>query len=113
MRGAAVTDSQGDLKFEQLFIVVPLVACLLALSVWPEFKVGDPKRWEDVLCIEYVRNNELDVRKVFDQFKYGWTNAIDDDDEAMIVTMVYGLAAGEVSEKDFAEWLRTSAVKAR
>ena len=33
-------------------------------------------------------------------------------DEAMIVTMVYGLAAGEVSETKFAEWLRASAVKA-
>src|SRR5260221_7443809 len=32
-------------------------------------------------------------------------------DEAMIVTMVYVLAAGEVSERDFAEWLRASAVK--
>jgi phytoene dehydrogenase-like protein len=43
----------------------------IALSVWPEFKVGEPERWADVLCIEYVRNHELDVRKVFDQFKYG------------------------------------------
>lgn len=30
-------------------------------------------------------------------------------DEAMIVTMVYGVAAGEVSEFQFADWLRASA----
>lgn len=33
-------------------------------------------------------------------------------DEAMIVTMVYGLAAGDVSEGAFADWLRQSAEKA-
>ncbi len=33
-----------------------------------------------------------------------------DFDEAMIVTMVYGLAAGEVSEEQFAFWLRAAAV---
>jgi death-on-curing protein len=32
-----------------------------------------------------------------------------DFDEAMIVTMVYGLAAGEVSEGQFAVWLRAGA----
>ena len=38
-------------------------------------------------------------------------NGIEADfDEAMIVTMVYGLAAGEVAEDRFAEWLRASAV---
>lgn len=31
-------------------------------------------------------------------------------DEAMIVTMVYGLAAGEVQEDQFAAWLRAAAV---
>ena len=31
-------------------------------------------------------------------------------DEAMIVTMVYGIAASEVSELQFADWLRASAV---
>ena len=31
-------------------------------------------------------------------------------DEAMIVTMVYGVAASEVSELQFADWLRASAV---
>ena len=31
-------------------------------------------------------------------------------DEAMIVTMVYGLAAGEIKEDRFAEWLRGAAV---
>jgi death-on-curing protein len=36
-------------------------------------------------------------------------NGIDADfDEALIVTMVYGLAAGEVTEDKLAEWLRTS-----
>lgn len=30
-------------------------------------------------------------------------------DEAMIVTMVYGLAAGEINEDAFAVWLRSSA----
>ncbi len=31
-------------------------------------------------------------------------------DEAMIVTMVYGLAAGEVTETAFASWLRESSI---
>ena len=31
-------------------------------------------------------------------------------DEAMIVTMVYGLAASEVTEDQFAVWLRSSAI---
>ena len=31
-------------------------------------------------------------------------------DEAMIVTMVYGLAAGDVQEDQFAAWLRAAAV---
>ena len=31
-------------------------------------------------------------------------------DEAMVVTMVYGLAAGEISEDALAEWFRVSAV---
>ena len=33
-----------------------------------------------------------------------------DFDEAMVVTMVYGLAASEITEAQFADWLRTSAV---
>ncbi|MFT3666915.1 phytoene desaturase family protein [Piscinibacter sp.] len=43
----------------------------VALSEWPRFKVGDDERWSDVLCIEFVRKNELAVRKVFDQYRYG------------------------------------------
>jgi phytoene dehydrogenase-like protein len=43
----------------------------IALSVWPQFKAGDSKRWSDVLCIEYVRKDERAVRKVFDQYRYG------------------------------------------
>jgi death-on-curing protein len=31
-------------------------------------------------------------------------------DEAMIVTMVYGLAAGEIKEDQFADWLRAAAI---
>ena len=31
-------------------------------------------------------------------------------DEAMIVTMVYGLAASEVTEDQFADWLRSSGI---
>jgi death on curing protein len=31
-------------------------------------------------------------------------------DEAMIVTMIYGLASGEVSEKNLEDWLRQSVV---
>ena len=31
-------------------------------------------------------------------------------DEAMVVTMVYGLAASEITESQFADWLRTSAI---
>ena len=38
-------------------------------------------------------------------------NGIDVEfDEAMIVTMVYGLAASEVTEDGFASWLRRSAI---
>lgn len=43
----------------------------IALTEWPQFKVGDPERWSDVLCIEYVRKDELEVRKTFDKYKYG------------------------------------------
>jgi len=41
-RGSAVPDAEteGDLRFEQLAIVVPLVVCLLALSVWPNAVSG-------------------------------------------------------------------------
>ncbi len=34
-RGSAVTDAALDLRPAELGILVPLVACLLALSVWP------------------------------------------------------------------------------
>jgi hypothetical protein len=30
-----VPEEAPDLRFDQLVIVIPLVACLLALSVWP------------------------------------------------------------------------------
>lgn len=43
----------------------------IALSAWPEFKLGENERWSDVLCIEYVRKEELAVRKVFDNYRYG------------------------------------------
>jgi phytoene dehydrogenase-like protein len=43
----------------------------IALSAWPEFMTGDAERWSDVLCIEYVRKDELAVRKAFDQYRYG------------------------------------------
>jgi NADH-quinone oxidoreductase subunit M len=39
-RGAAVPEQESDLQFDQLIIVVPLVACLLALSVWPNAVSG-------------------------------------------------------------------------
>src|SRR5262249_16015313 len=39
-RGAAGTEKGPDRRFEQLVIVVPLVACLLALSVWPDAVSG-------------------------------------------------------------------------
>jgi death-on-curing protein len=38
----------------------------------------------------------------------GLNDVVPDFDEAMIVTMVYGLAADEVTEAAFAEWLRVS-----
>ncbi|SNC62722.1 Phytoene dehydrogenase-related protein [Marinobacter sp. es.048] len=43
----------------------------IALSEWPEFKAGQDERWSEALCIEYVRKDELAVRKVFDQYRYG------------------------------------------
>jgi NADH-quinone oxidoreductase subunit M len=35
-RGDAVPETGTDLRADQLLIVVPLIACLLALSVWPD-----------------------------------------------------------------------------
>ncbi len=49
-RGSAVTDAALDLRPAELGILVPLVACLLALSVWPaaitdrSFASGGPKQ---------------------------------------------------------------------
>lgn len=43
----------------------------LALTTWPAFRHGPPEMWSEVLCIEYVRKDELEVRKTFDQYKYG------------------------------------------
>jgi hypothetical protein len=34
-RGPAVTDAALDLRPAELSVLVPLVACLLALSAWP------------------------------------------------------------------------------
>lgn len=42
-----------------------------ALSEWPKFKIGQDARWGEALCIEFVRKDELKIRKVFDQYKYG------------------------------------------
>jgi len=39
-RGDAVPERAPDLRSDQLFIVVPLVACLVALSVWPNAVSG-------------------------------------------------------------------------
>ena len=39
-RGDAVREESPDLRFDQLIIVVPLVACLIALSVWPNAVSG-------------------------------------------------------------------------
>ena len=41
-RGSAVPTAaeHGDLRLEQLVLVVPLVACLLALSAWPDAVSG-------------------------------------------------------------------------
>jgi NADH-quinone oxidoreductase subunit M len=39
-RGAAVAEGAPDLKGDQLFVVVPLVAVLLALSAWPNAVSG-------------------------------------------------------------------------
>jgi NADH-quinone oxidoreductase subunit M len=39
-RGDSVPERGPDLRFEQLVIVVPLVACLLALSAWPDAVSG-------------------------------------------------------------------------
>jgi len=39
-RGEAVPERSPDLRFEQMVIVIPLVACLLALSVWPDAVSG-------------------------------------------------------------------------
>jgi phytoene dehydrogenase-like protein len=42
----------------------------IALSVWPEIKGGNAP-WDQALCIEYVHNDLLGVRKVFDAYRYG------------------------------------------
>ncbi len=43
----------------------------LALTEWPQFKGGEDARWTAAACIEYVRKDELGIRKVFDQYRYG------------------------------------------
>ena len=43
----------------------------IALTEWPKFKGGEDARWTSALCIEYVRKDELGIRKVFDQYRYG------------------------------------------
>jgi NADH-quinone oxidoreductase subunit M len=40
-RGESVDESSPDLRFKQMALVVPLVACLLALSVWPSAVSGN------------------------------------------------------------------------
>lgn len=42
-----------------------------ALTEWPKFKCGQDERWAEALCIEYVHKDELAIRKVFDQYRYG------------------------------------------
>ena len=42
----------------------------IALSEWPEFKSKE-QPWFEALCIEYVRKDELGIRKVFDSYRYG------------------------------------------
>ena len=39
-RGESVDEDSPDLRFRQMALVVPLVACLLALSVWPNAVSG-------------------------------------------------------------------------
>jgi NADH-quinone oxidoreductase subunit M len=50
--GPAVSDSALDLRPAELGVVVPLVACLLALSVWPaaitEHSFRDDRAQDDV-----------------------------------------------------------------
>ena len=43
----------------------------IALTEWPQFKGGEDARWTEALCIEYVRKDELGIRKVFDKYRYG------------------------------------------
>ena len=43
----------------------------IALTEWPKFKGGEDERWTSALCIEYVRKDELGIRKVFDNYRYG------------------------------------------
>ena len=50
-RGDAVEDGSPDLRFGQLVLVVPLVACLLALSVWPN-AVSGPLQFAQTLGVD-------------------------------------------------------------
>lgn len=43
----------------------------IALTEWPKFKWGEEKDLLECLCIEYVRKDELEIRKTFDKYKYG------------------------------------------
>ena len=40
-RGPAVRETDRDLSGNELWLVVPLVACLLALSAWPALVSGN------------------------------------------------------------------------
>jgi phytoene dehydrogenase-like protein len=43
----------------------------IALKEWPRYKAGNDARWQESLCIEFVRKDLLGMRKVFDQYRYG------------------------------------------
>ena len=54
-RGPAVDESVLDLRPAELAIVVPLLACLLALSVWPAAISGNSTAGDDQPALEEVR----------------------------------------------------------
>jgi death-on-curing protein len=64
-------------------------------------------------CAGVVNHSFIDGNKrtgILSAVVFLGLNGVEADfDEAMIVTMVYGLAAGEVKEDAFASWLRSSA----
>lgn len=95
---------------------VLLSALARAESIHAYEPEADPLRLAAAYCAGVVKNHPfVDGNKrtgILSAVVFLGINGITlEFDEAMIFTMVYGLAAGEVAEDQFVNWLRASALK--